>query len=434
MPVFRVAQGALAPGDTVTFTYGDRSGGSKGLRLQTLSTDNLLLPIYVDVEGKGRFVATEWPALVVSGMAEAVAAARAGAVGGGDRRAVRRRGAHRGPLRQSVGGRLTPGYELAVDGEVVARLARGDDGVAIAKGLRLSKAGHLPLRCTLERRQAGRDLEPGVGRSAPRPPRLLGRAPRALGLRRRPGRRRPVLPLRARRRAARLRVAHRPRHRDGRLGVEDHRRGAPPLRQGGRVRRVPRLRVERRPRDWAATTTSSSARTGRKRVPRQEAPVLDALYPRLARENGADNVLVIPHAHNAADWNQSDAAVERLVEIASHARHLRVVRQPLSAERLRARVHRRIRRPSLEAGTRARPLLLAAAPARRPGRGDRAGEDGRRHLRRAARRAPPTPPRATASCSTRGSTASAWARASRRTRGARSKAACRAPRRSIAST
>jgi hypothetical protein len=54
-----------------------------------------------------------------------------------------------------------------------------------------------------------------------------------------------------------------------------------------------------------------------KRVPRQEAPVLDDLYPRLRAENEERDVLVIPHAHNAADWNQSDDAIERLVEIAS---------------------------------------------------------------------------------------------------------------------
>ena len=30
MPVFTVEQGTLAPGDTVTFTYGDSCGGSKG--------------------------------------------------------------------------------------------------------------------------------------------------------------------------------------------------------------------------------------------------------------------------------------------------------------------------------------------------------------------------------------------------------------------
>ena len=58
---------ASAFADDTTVTYGDRSQGSKGLRLQTLSTDNLLLPIFVDLEGKGRFSATGWPPLRVSG-------------------------------------------------------------------------------------------------------------------------------------------------------------------------------------------------------------------------------------------------------------------------------------------------------------------------------------------------------------------------------
>ena len=56
---------------------------------------------------------------------------------------------------------------------------------------------------------------------------------------------------------------------------------------------------------------------GRLRVPNQTAPLLDELYEGLHRDNSADDVLVIPHAHQPGDWTNSDGSVERLVEIQS---------------------------------------------------------------------------------------------------------------------
>ena len=42
------------------------------------------------------------------------------------------------------------------------------------------------------------------------------------------------------------------------------------------------------------------------------------MYERLRRENEPSEVLVIPHAHQAGDWNQSPADLQSLVEIMSH--------------------------------------------------------------------------------------------------------------------
>ena len=46
----------LEPGDTVTFTYGDRSQGSKGIQVPTFSNDVWLLPIYVDPRRLGELL------------------------------------------------------------------------------------------------------------------------------------------------------------------------------------------------------------------------------------------------------------------------------------------------------------------------------------------------------------------------------------------
>ena len=49
-------RGSIEPGQTVTLTFGDKSGGSRGFRVQTFSTDLFLLPIYVDFAGDGLFL------------------------------------------------------------------------------------------------------------------------------------------------------------------------------------------------------------------------------------------------------------------------------------------------------------------------------------------------------------------------------------------
>jgi len=315
MPVFRVEQGTLEPGDTVVFTYGDRSGGSKGLRLQTLSTDNLLLPIYVDLEGKGRFVGTEWPALVVSGRPEAAAVAvfAPSVVATGERFDLAVRTEDRYGNRSTA---VSPAYELRSGGEVVGRVKAGDGAVALVEGLRLSKPGTYRF----EARSADGKL---TATSNP------------VWVEKRPERRIYWGELHGHSGYAEGQGAadqfFRYARDDARLdfvGLTDHDTNMDDWEW--KTIDEARRRYDRdgqfiafQAYEWSANRELGGhhnvffRKDGAKRVPRQEAPILDALYPRLADENGAENVLVIPHAHNAGDWNQSDGPVERLAEIAS---------------------------------------------------------------------------------------------------------------------
>ncbi len=56
---------------------------------------------------------------------------------------------------------------------------------------------------------------------------------------------------------------------------------------------------------------------GRARVPVQVASVPSELYRRLEISNDLEDVLVIPHAHQAADWRVTNSKLESLVEIMS---------------------------------------------------------------------------------------------------------------------
>ncbi len=53
------------------------------------------------------------------------------------------------------------------------------------------------------------------------------------------------------------------------------------------------------------------------RVPVQSGLNLDALYRGLRERHPVNEVLIVPHAHEAGDWNKSDSDLERLLEIAS---------------------------------------------------------------------------------------------------------------------
>jgi hypothetical protein len=56
---------------------------------------------------------------------------------------------------------------------------------------------------------------------------------------------------------------------------------------------------------------------GRLRVPLQQVLDLQELYQGLRANNRPEDVLIIPHAHQAGDWRQNDASMERLVEVQS---------------------------------------------------------------------------------------------------------------------
>ncbi|MCY4029295.1 MAG: hypothetical protein OXH75_23625, partial [Acidobacteria bacterium] len=53
--VFRVSAGQLDPGETVTITYGDTSGGGPGLLMTSTSSARMPLPLYVDLDASGEW-------------------------------------------------------------------------------------------------------------------------------------------------------------------------------------------------------------------------------------------------------------------------------------------------------------------------------------------------------------------------------------------
>ena len=140
MMALRLAGADLEPGDSVTFTYGDRSRGSRGFAVQTMSTRRLVLPVYVDLDGGGKFFSPAWDSLAVEG-APAVASLDVFApsvVAPGERFTLAIRAADRWFNRPTG---AIPGWEVRLDGKTVAAVPARGRAIAEVTGLELPAAG-----------------------------------------------------------------------------------------------------------------------------------------------------------------------------------------------------------------------------------------------------------------------------------------------------
>ena len=64
---FRLIGGTLDPGEAVTITYGDTSGGGRGLLLPSTSGERMPLPLYVDLDGSGEWRPLPLQPFVITG-------------------------------------------------------------------------------------------------------------------------------------------------------------------------------------------------------------------------------------------------------------------------------------------------------------------------------------------------------------------------------
>ncbi len=185
LPVFRLGA-ALEPGDTVTFTYGDRSQGSTGIQVPTYSNDGWLLPIYVDLDATADFFGLRWPTVAIVGKPEVAAVRLLGpsVVARGEAFSVTVRSEDDAMNRASG---PMPAYEVMLDGKVVGRVAAGRNALARVDDLRIDQLGVHRLEVQERRRPARRARQPGARRSGAEEPRPLGRDARPHRVRRRPG-------------------------------------------------------------------------------------------------------------------------------------------------------------------------------------------------------------------------------------------------------
>lgn len=129
--VFRLATGRIEPGDSVTITYGDPTGGSPGLRFPNTSSERMPLPLYVDLDGSREWRPLPIQPLVVVGTGVAgVHGFAPSVVEPGETFELSVRAEDQffnratGPI---------PPFAVLVDGEVVATTEGGEDPITVVE-------------------------------------------------------------------------------------------------------------------------------------------------------------------------------------------------------------------------------------------------------------------------------------------------------------
>jgi hypothetical protein len=316
MACFRLQGATLARGDTITVTFGDRSGGGPGLLLESSSKDCLYLPVYVDLEGRGHMLSPEWPYYQLVGRPETafVNAIAPSIVAPGERfaLAVRSEDRHKNPVSGA-----TPAWEVSLDGAQVATLAPAAEPVSVVPDLAIHRPGvhrfHVrsadgSVSCTSNPVWVTEDPSYRIywgdthGHS---------RMADAQGS--------PEGYYRFGRDIARLDFLTLSEHDLWMDDSEWHllQRLTERFLDPGRFTTF--LGYEwtvQAPLGGHHNVYFRDAR-GRQRVPHQMVKNLEELYAGLRRVHRPEDVLIIPHAHMAGDWNRTDGDMERLTELTS---------------------------------------------------------------------------------------------------------------------
>ena len=313
--VFRLTGTRLEPGDRVTITYGDTTGGSQGLRIQNYSNDAVPLPLYLDFKGNDNFLFLPLQTYQVAGREVfAVHGFAPSTVETGETFTVSVRSEDR-HLNRASG--PIPAYRVKVNGKEFSRIEADEQAITLLEEVRFDEPGVYRF---------GFESPEGTitGHSNPiwvRPGHenhvfwgdTHGHSGFAEGLGT------PDAYFRFAREDSRLDFLT---HSEHDAWMDDYEWEV--LRSN-----VQRFHAEGEfiaflGYEWTVSTRVGGHHNvlfrtpeGRKRVPLQSARVLSQLYQRLAQENDPEDVLIIPHAHQAGEWRMSHPVMERLVEIMS---------------------------------------------------------------------------------------------------------------------
>jgi len=137
--LFRLEGVTLEEGEEIVIKYGDKSQGSPGFRIQSTSTDAFRLPVYVDFDGSGNFITFNYPGFeVIGGLTKSVHAFLPAMAKVGEtfdlviRSEDKARNRASGPI---------PSYQVILNDELIAILDSGTDAVSIVRDLKIEQEG-----------------------------------------------------------------------------------------------------------------------------------------------------------------------------------------------------------------------------------------------------------------------------------------------------
>jgi hypothetical protein len=316
--VFFQLEGArLEPGDTVTVTFGDTSGGSRGMRVQHWTNDRVLLPIYPVFDGDSYPITPWWPYFGVVGRpevrrVEAVVRPSVVAAGGEFEVAVRSEDRYR----QVTSGR-TPEYGLYLNGEFLRTVAAGSPAVTVLGGMEIDEPGVYRVSVRSSDGRLSTRSNPLWVRQEAGNGVFWGDTHGHTGFA--DGQGTPENYYRFAREVARLDFVTLSEH-----GVWLDDLEWRTLQEMVRKNNAPGDFTAILGYEWTANRQYGGHHNvyfrdtaGRKRVANQVTSSLQELYDGLRAAHDTDDVLIIPHAHQPGDWRENDADMERLVEVNS---------------------------------------------------------------------------------------------------------------------
>ena len=326
--VFRVASGQVDPGETVTITYGDTTGGGQGLLMTGTSSARMPLPLYVDLDASGEWRPLPILPFVVSGTRVAGVHGFAPSVvapGEPFELSVRAEDAF---FNRATGD--IPAFEVLVDGDVRATTPAGTEPITVVE-LTLEEPGPHWVEIRSEDGEIRGGANPILVEENPARRIYWGDTHGHSGYAEGIGTIDFFMTFA--RDDARLDFVT---HSEHDVWLDDaewelSRNAVQAFDEPGRF--IPYLGWEwtRHARFGGHHNVLFRDAEGRDRVSALEYPTLSELYQGLHARYDAADVLVIPHAHNPGDYRQSDPQLEPLIEMMSmHGTFEWFVRQYLS--------------------------------------------------------------------------------------------------------
>jgi len=316
---FELKEGELKEGDTVTITYGDKSGGSRGFKVQTYSNDAFPLPLYVNLKGnRDLYTLPLQTYRVGGGSVFGVRGFAPSIVAPGEKFDVSVRSEDFYYNRASG---PVPEYAITVNGKPFRKIAAGTKAISVLKSISFEEPGILRLKIESTDGKVVGECNPIWVRENPRLRVFWGETHGHCGFAE--GQGTPDAYFRFGRDDARLDF----------LTLSEHDLWMDDSEWKRLIEKVDEYNDDG---DFVAIAgyewTVATGRGGhhnvffrdtedRQRVPNQTAPVLSQLYRRLANENDMDDILIIPHAHQPGEYRMNDRHMETLVEIMSMHGH-----------------------------------------------------------------------------------------------------------------
>ncbi len=313
--VFRVSSGRLTAGDVVNIVYGDTAGGGRGLLLPDFSSDRMPLPLYLDFDGSNLPFSLPIQPIVIHGSKVAgVHGFAPSVVATGEPFALSVRAEDRFYNRAT--GKI-PAWEVSVNGAPLTTIKAGDKAITMVEDIRFNEPG--VYRFTLRSKDGAITGVANPVLVTDDPERRIywgdthGHSGFAEGIGT------PNRFMEWARDDARLDYVTHSEHDvfldDLEWQVLTH-----------NVRRFSKdgefvafLGYEWTVQNIQGGHHNVLFRTpdGRRRIPAQEFSRLSLLYQGLRAHHDPNDVVIIPHAHQAGDYRLNDPALEPLVEIMS---------------------------------------------------------------------------------------------------------------------